>query len=91
MQEEQPVAILSLSECQINQQIVLDLETVSGDDFFTDVGTWLMQGIAHLHVQCAEKQVTPCVHFETLTMARPDFVTLVVEAYLDDIGICHTQ
>ena len=88
---KQAVALLSLTECQIDQQIVLDLGAVSGDNFFEDIGDWMMQSLAHIHTRCEELNITPCIHLETLTMERPNFITFMVGAFLDDLGIVHTQ
>ena len=55
-----------------------------------DIGDWLMRAIAHFHVECATRDIPPCIHVETLQMPRKEFVAFVVSAYLDELGIVHS-
>lgn len=68
---------------------MLDLSTVRGDDFFKDIGEWVMQCITYFHVECAEQDIKPDIHLTTLMMSRNEFNTFIVGAFLDDLGIVH--
>lgn len=68
---------------------MLDLATVKGEDFFRDIGEWVMKAVAYFHVQCAEENVEPCIHLETIMMTREDFSAHTVDALLDELGIVH--
>ena len=86
---EKMVSVLSLSECQIEHQIMLDLGTIKGEKFFDSVGEWVLQALAYFHVNCKEKEFIPCVHLETIVIPRTEFNKLIVEAFLDELGIVH--
>ena len=87
--QEKMVSVLSLSECQIEHQIMIDLGTIQGEKFFDSVGEWVLQALAYFHVNCKEKKFIPCVHLETVLIPRPEFNRLLVEAFLDELGIVH--
>ena len=87
---ENQVATLSLVEYQINKAVTLDLSSISGEDFFEEVGLWLMQSIAHLHGECKARGIRPCIQLGTALIPQSEFITLLVGAFLDDLdGICH--
>ena len=83
------VQIMSLVEHQIEQRVVLDLSIVQGEDFFEEVGAWMMHALTHLHQDCRELGIIPNIQLETMTMQRHAYVTLLTEAFLDDLGIVY--
>lgn len=76
-------------ECHIEHEIMLDLATVTGDNFFGDIGEWVMKCVAYYHLECASQNVKPCIHVETLMMTRTEFQSFIVGAFLDELGIDH--
>lgn len=87
---EEQLSILSMSECHLEHQVMLDLSTVKGKEFFHDVGEWMLKCVSYFHVECAEQDIKPpCIHVQTLMMSRPEFNTFIVGALLDDLGIVH--
>lgn len=83
------VSVLSISECQMEHQIIIDMGMLKGEKFFDSIGEWVLQALAYFHVNCKEKSVIPCIHLETLLIPRTDYNTLLVEAFLDELGIVH--
>ena len=63
--------------------------TIQGDKFFDSIGEWVLQALAYFHVNCKEKNIIPCIHLSTLMIPRADYNTLLVEAFLDELGIVH--
>ena len=87
--QKKMVSILSISECQIEHQIMIDMGTMKGPQFFSNVGEWILQALAYFHVNCKENKIVPCIHLSTAFIPRAEFNTLLVEAFLDELGIVH--
>ena len=89
MQAETLVSAISLTERQLEQFVILDVETIQGDDFFEQFGHWVLQSVSYLQTECMGKQVIPEIHLETLTMPRDEFNKILVESFLDELGVRH--
>ena len=88
-QKQDLIQALRLTEHNTGYSVILDLETVQGDDFFAHIGEWTMKSLTYFHEECRLWGYRPNIDFDTVSLTRPAYNTILVGAFLDDLGILH--